>query len=60
MPTQNLTNTLVGAASGRDVTDSIINGKVAMRNRQVLTLDEEKIMADAKQHLREVLSRIRG
>lgn len=60
MPTQNLTNTLVGAASGRDVTDSIINGKVVMRNRQVLTLDEEKIMADAKQHLREVLSRIRG
>ena len=59
-PTQNLLNTLVCAAGGRDVTDSIINGKVVMRNRQVLTLDEEKIMADAKQHMREILSRIRG
>ena len=59
-PTQNLVNTLVCAAGGRDVTDSIINGKVVMRNRQVLTLDEEKIKADAKQHMREILSRIRG
>ena len=59
-PTQNLVNTLVGAACGRDVTDSVINGKVVMRNREVLTLDEEKILADAKQHMREILSRIRG
>lgn len=42
-PTQNLINTIVEAANGHDVTDSIINGKIVMKNREVLTLDEEKV-----------------
>ena len=40
-PTQNLINTVVEAANGHDVTDSIINGRIVMKNREVLTLDEE-------------------
>lgn len=48
-PTQNLINTLVESASGQDVMHSIVNGKALMRNRHVLTLDEEKILASARE-----------
>ncbi len=37
---------LVYSVTGSDVTTSIINGKVVMENRKLLTLDIEKIMAD--------------
>ena len=33
-----------------DVSDSIVNGKLLMRNRQVLTLDEEKILWQAEKY----------
>lgn len=56
-PSLNLVNTLVEAADGRDVTDSIINGKIIMKNRQVLTLDEEKIIREAKIHADEIRKR---
>lgn len=56
-PSQNLINTIVEAASGHDVTDSIINGKVVMKNREVLTLDEEKIMAESKARMKEIILR---
>lgn len=48
LPTQNLVHTLVESASGCDVTHSIVNGRLLMRDRRVLTLDEEKIMATAR------------
>jgi len=57
LPSQNLANTLLAGASGRDVTDSVINGRVVMRGRHVLTLDEEKIMADSARHMAEIVSR---
>jgi len=56
-PTQNLINSVVEAANGHDVTDSIINGKLVMKNREVLTLDEERIRFEAKQHMDEVVKR---
>ena len=56
-PTQNLINTIVEAANGHDVTDSIINGKIVMKNREVLTLDEEKIRREAQTHMEEIIRR---
>lgn len=47
-PTQNLVNTLVECASGRDVTDMIVAGRQVMEHRQILTLDEEEIRWNAR------------
>jgi 5-methylthioadenosine/S-adenosylhomocysteine deaminase len=51
---------LVYAASGADVDTVIINGKVVMENRRLLTIDEEEVMhkvreiaVKVKQSLRE-------
>lgn len=55
--THNLLNTVVEAIDGHDVTDSIIDGKLVMRNRKVLTLDEEKIIADSRQRIKELAIR---
>lgn len=49
-PTHNLLSSLVEATNARDVTDSIINGKLVMKNREVLTLDKEKILYNAKKY----------
>ncbi len=56
-PSQNLVNTIVEAANGHDVTDSIIDGKIVMKNREVLTLDEEKIRREAQLHMESIIKR---
>ena len=48
-PMYNLHSHLVYAAGGNDVDTSVINGQVVMENRQLLTLDIEKVMADVNQ-----------
>ena len=48
-PMYNVYSHLVYAAGGHDVTTSVINGRIVMENRQLLTLDVEKIMADVHQ-----------
>ena len=50
-PTQNLVNSLVECASGRDVTDMIVDGRQVMENREILTLDEEEIRWNARRLL---------
>ena len=35
-------------ATGNDVTDMIVDGKLIMRDRSVLTLDEQEILARAE------------
>ena len=45
-PTHNLLNTLVDCAAEHDVTDSVINGKIVMRDRNVLTMNEEEIIKE--------------
>ena len=47
-PLYNIYSHLVYAASAADVTLNIINGRVLMRNRELLTLDVERIMADVR------------
>lgn len=48
MPTNNLVHTLMETVCASDVADMVVNGKVIMRNREVLSLDEEKILFLAK------------
>lgn len=48
-PTQNIVHTLVESACGNDVQHMIVNGQLLMKHRQVLTLDEEKILFEARQ-----------
>ncbi len=46
---------IVYAATGADVETVLINGNVVMRNRELLTIDEEQVMA----RVREIARRIR-
>lgn len=50
--TGNLVNTLVESASGADVKHSIIHGKLVMKNRELLTIDEEKVMDEARKMMK--------
>ena len=47
-PTQNLVHTLVESASGADVRHSIVNGKLLMRDRELLTVDRERVRREAE------------
>ncbi len=47
-PLYNVYSHLVYAASGSDVESSIINGKLVMENRKILTIDENQIMTQAR------------
>lgn len=47
-PTNNLIGTIVESATSKDVEDVIINGKIVMKDREILTLDEERIMYESK------------
>lgn len=52
MPTGNLVNTLIESVNADDVTHMIVNGKWIMKDREVLTLDEEKILWEAQQYMK--------
>lgn len=56
-PSQVLLNTLVDSGSGRDVTDSIIDGKLVMKDREVLTMDEAEVMYNAREHMEQIVKR---
>ena len=43
-----LTSNIVYAANGANVDTTICNGQILMENRKVLSLDEEKILAEAR------------
>jgi 5-methylthioadenosine/S-adenosylhomocysteine deaminase len=45
IPLYNVPSHLVYAARGGDVVHSIINGRIVMRDRQLLTIDEQEILA---------------
>lgn len=49
-PMYNLYTHLVYSTKSSDVTDTIVNGRVLMRNRRVLTLDETAIKTTARQY----------
>jgi 5-methylthioadenosine/S-adenosylhomocysteine deaminase len=47
-PLYNIYSHLVYAASAADVTLTMINGRVVMRNRELLCLDAERVMAEVR------------
>ena len=49
-PRHDLIANLVHSAKGADVTHTIVNGNLLMRDRELLTLDEEKILYEAEKH----------
>jgi len=48
-PIYNAVSTLVYAASGNDVTHSVINGKLVLADRKLLTLDLDEIIARSRE-----------
>ncbi|MDO4268398.1 MAG: amidohydrolase [Eubacteriales bacterium] len=50
-PTGNLANTLLESVTAGDVKDMVVNGRLIMRDREILTLDEEKILWEAEQYI---------
>jgi len=59
-PMYNLRSHLVYAAKASDVTDTIVNGRALMRNRRLLTLNEEAVKAAARQYQKQVSESLRG
>lgn len=57
VPEHDIIANLVYAAGPQNVRDVIINGKIIMRDRKILTLDEERIKEDAERASKEVASR---
>ncbi len=49
-PVYNLPSHLVYSATGADVRDVIIDGKLVMENRKLLTLDEEEILRKVREY----------
>lgn len=56
-PQNNLISALCYSANSYDVTDLIVDGKFIMRNREVLTLDEEKIKYKVRELTNKLLNR---
>ncbi len=56
-PVYNLPSQLVYSATGADVRDVIIDGKVVMEDRKLLTLDEDEILRKAKEYQRRIADR---
>ena len=50
-PTGNLVNTLLECVTAADVCDTVTAGTILMKNRVVLTLDEEKILSEAEAYM---------
>ncbi len=57
VPAYNPISHLVYAATGSDVDTVIIDGRIIMKNRKVLTLDEEKVIREADERGARLLKR---
>ncbi len=57
MPTSAIVKTLVTNGSSGDVRDSVINGRLVMENRNVLTLDEEEVIRECTRRQKEIFTR---
>jgi 5-methylthioadenosine/S-adenosylhomocysteine deaminase len=56
-PVHSLVANLVHSAKGSDVTDVMVDGAWLMRDRQLLTLDEEHILYEAERHAQAMVGR---
>jgi 5-methylthioadenosine/S-adenosylhomocysteine deaminase len=53
-PMHNIISNIIYAANGSDVHSLIVNGKLLMHNRQVLTLNESEILEETENNLKEL------
>lgn len=53
-PTGNLVNTLLECVTVSDVCDMAVDGNLLMKDREVFTLDEERILSDAVKYMEEM------
>lgn len=56
-PAHNVFADLVYAARASDIHTVIVDGRIVMRNREVLTIDEEKVMAEAARRARRLVGK---
>ncbi len=56
-PIHSLVANLVHSAKGGDVTDVMVDGRWLMQNRELKTLDEERILAEAEAHAHAMVNR---
>ncbi|MBX7100281.1 MAG: 5'-deoxyadenosine deaminase [Myxococcaceae bacterium] len=49
---------LVYSAQSRDVTDVVVDGRLLVKNRVALTLDEPRILADARRHAERIAAQV--
>ncbi|MFB5677138.1 amidohydrolase family protein [Paenibacillus terreus] len=56
-PTHRMIPTIVESVNGSDVKDSIIDGVVVMKDRQILTMDEERILYESGRVLPDIAVR---
>ncbi len=56
-PPVNPVSNLVYSGNGLSVDTTIVNGKVLMRNKQLLTLNEEEVKSKARTHIIDLLER---
>jgi 5-methylthioadenosine/S-adenosylhomocysteine deaminase len=59
-PLPTVVSLLVFTASGRDVRDVVVDGRVVVRRRQVLTVDEERVKAECQARAERLLRAIRS
>lgn len=52
LPSGNLLHTMFECAESGDVRDMVVGGKVLMENREIKTLDEERIRFDINEHMK--------
>ncbi|MFM8395608.1 MAG: hypothetical protein ACKOB4_16965, partial [Acidobacteriota bacterium] len=53
-PVYNLYSHLVYATKAGDVSDVMVNGRWLMRQRQLLTIDEKRVHAEARVYQRQI------
>ncbi|NQS91778.1 MAG: amidohydrolase family protein, partial [Chloroflexi bacterium] len=58
VPTLNLPSLLVNFSKAEDVSTTIVNGKVLMRDKEILFLDEEELVMEFKQARAALLERV--
>ncbi|CDZ74998.1 ATZ_TRZ_like [Peptoniphilus sp. ING2-D1G] len=57
VPKNNLISAICYSANSKDVSDLIVDGKFIMRNKEILTLDEEKIKNKVRELTKDLLNR---
>lgn len=60
MNADNVNSHILFGMTGRSVVTTICNGKVLMKNRELLGIDEEKVMAQAREQARKLERSING